>query len=966
MKRGLFLAFFLFSFSKVLSQITIAQQDFETLPAVPAWNYSVSGTGDSILSGVLANPGKPLNANLFNGGSKSFGTLNGNTLLDFDPINTTYLKNLKIEFKLASYSITTANGADASDYVEVLFSTDGINFYKEIEVKGFTTGNSWWGFNGTGLASRYYSGVGNFGTFTATKGGENLDGYSSIVLTDLPSVPNLYFRVSLKNNSPGELWLIDEIKLTGEDNTSPTLLTTKKSISDINYLVNNGPSLPLLYQLSGINLDPSVGNVGVKAPHDFEISLEETLNFSDSITVTYSDGYFGQTAIYVRLKANLAIGLYGGTGFNIVNSGGGASNLNIKLDGKVSDGLSCGIITDIDTVRNTLPPLGSYTGLTIYTIKGQVTGVFGSSKFYLQDSTGGIAVYQTNIVSNYSLKIGDWVSLSGTPTRFNGESEIVSITCFDKIAGGIPILPLVFDANNPPIDTSFMDFLKINEGRIVKEKGVNILNIGTYSSASNYNLSACNNQGFSEIRVDAGAVSIIGSAIPTVTQDITGIVGRFINAGGTTDKMQLFPRLTSDFQESTYPCVSTSGCGVTTYSKPVDKFDVFNWNLEWLGNPTFGPSQSGVDDNLQIANCQTVLNAAHSDLYMLQEICSYNASNPEDNTTAFGKLIEGLNTEYGSGTYTGECSSSYSYSYLETPDPFGQRVCVIYNKNIVRKIFSRPMFENLVLEDYPPTGLATQFWASGRKPFQFMAEIDLSGKKDTVLFVGLHAKSGSDLEAFERRKFDVKVLYDSLQVQFPSRKIMIIGDLNDDLDQSIYAGGHASTYAPFLHQNPEDTLLNSKRPNVLWNPITKLFSDIGCSSTSTFSDYIDHQIISYGFGDKETGLKYIPNSVTSFRPPVHYYSTTTSDHYATISQYEYFSRPVLSPCDNIIVLDSPSNDFDNIIGDVIANKINGKIVVTNKVFNLSNIKFVAPSIELSPGFVAENGVVFKAEVGGCD
>ncbi|MBL0300495.1 MAG: hypothetical protein IPQ23_02155 [Cytophagaceae bacterium] len=965
MKKTLLTLFgFVLSVFSVFSQTIISQQDFEAAPASPAWNYTVSGTGGSIQSGQNSSSGRPASANLFNSGLQSFGVNNGTLIFDLSPVNTLYLKNIEFNLKLASYSTTTStNGIESSDVFEVLCSVDGINFYKEIEVKGHaTSNNACWKFDATGVASRFYSGAGNFGSFTASGGGLIANGHSSIVLTDLPSVPNLYFRISLKNNSTGELWLIDDVKLIGEENTSPTLLTTKKTISDINYLVNNGPSVPNNYALTGINLTPATGNIGLKAPANFEISLNESSGFGDTLTLAYADNSLTQTQIFTRLKSNLNVGVYGGTGFNIVHDGGGATNLNIKLDGRVSDGLFCGTPIDIDSVRRTIPIQSSYTGLVPYTIKGKVTGVFGSNKFYLQDSTGGIAIFQSSIVSTNSLKLGDWVSLTGIPTRFNGEAEIVSTTCFDKIAGGVVDSPMEFDTNNPPTDTSLTAFLNINEGKLVKIKSINVLNYGTFISGTNYNLSACNAQGFSEIRIDAGAVSIIGAGIPNITQDIIGVIGRFVNATGSANKTQIFPRYLSDFQESSVPCLPSGGCGVTSYTEAQDKLDVFNWNLEWLGNTGFGPT----DEALQLNNCITVLNNAHADVYMLQEICSYNAANPEDNTTSFGKLIEGLNTAHGANTYTGECSSAYSYSYIDSPDPFGQRVCVIYKKEIVSKIFSRPMLDSMALASYPPTGRKSQFWGSGRLPFQFMAGIDIGGKKDTILFVGLHAKSGSAAEDYERRKFDVKVLYDTLQAQYPSRKTMVLGDLNDDLDQSIYVGGHASTYAPFLHQNPSDTLLNSVRPNPFWFPVTDVFSSIGCASTGTFSDYIDHQILSDEFMNKHSGFKYKTNSVTSYRPIIANYGSTTSDHYATISQFEYYLRPVLSPCSNLITLESPTDDYLNQTGDVFASKVNGKIVVTNIITNSSNIQYFAPSIELKPGFIAERGVVFKAQNGGCD
>jgi hypothetical protein len=959
----LFLFLFLNVAGTLFSQTTIAFQDFESSPISPVWNYTVSGSGGSIQTGVLASPGKPLNANKFKNGLASYGTTNGTTILDFAPINSLYLKNIRVEFSLASYSITTANGAEPSDLVEVLVSTDGINFYKEIEVKGNTNRNSWWGFNATGIASRYYSGVGSFGSFSATNSSENLDGYASIILTDLPSVLNLYFRISLKNDSTGELWLIDDVKLTGEDNTLPTLLTSKKSISDINYLVNNGPSVPVNYTLNGINLIPSSENIGIKAPLNFELSLTESSGYVDSLTIPYTGGTVNATQIFSRLKMDLSLGSYGGTGSNIVHKGGGATNLNIKLDGKVSDGLACGTLINIDSVRRTIPVQNSYTGLDPYTVKGKVTGVFGSNKFYIQDSTAGIAVFQSNIVSINSLKIGDWVSLTAVPTRFNGEAEFVSVTCFDKIAGGVIDPPVVFDTNNPPADTTLALFLNINEGKLVKIKSINILNSGTFLAGTNFNLSACNSQGFSEIRVDAGAVSIIGASIPNMTQDIVGLVGRFVSASGGSNKTQIFPRYLSDFQTSTISCIPTGGCGISNYPSSDTTFEALNFNIEWLGDPDNGPTGSGPNDSIQIANAIYLLKESKADLMMLQEIYSYNESDPIDNTTAFGKLIKGLNDHYGLGTYSGECSGAYSYSYTDSLNKGGQRVCAIYKNSVVTKLFSRYMLDSMNLSSYPPTGQISNFWASGRLPFQFMAEVNMKGQKDTVLFVGLHAKAGSAIDDWERRKLDVRVMYDSLMLEYPNKKIMILGDMNDDFDQSIYQG-NISSYAPFLYTDPSETQVGGLRPNTEWEALSLNLSRLGCASTATFSDFIDHQIISNEMLTSARGLKYKPMSISSFRPIIANYRTTTSDHYATISTFDFLV--VKPPCDLLITFSSNIDDFNNQSQVFLVNKNIGKIFATNKIQGFSNVRFTGAAIELNPGFLVENGAVFTAQTGGCD
>jgi hypothetical protein len=49
------------------------------------------------------------------------------------------------------------------------------------------------------------------------------------------------------------------------------------------------------------------------------------------------------------------------------------------------------------------------------------------------------------------------------------------------------------------------------------------------------------------------------------------------------------------------------------------------------------------------------------------------------------------------------------------------------------------------------------------------------------------------------RKYDVEVLKDSLDVEFPNANVMLLGDFNDDVDQSV--AGNPSSYQKMV----EDT-----------------------------------------------------------------------------------------------------------------------------------------------------------------
>jgi hypothetical protein len=870
-------------FNDGFSQVTIATQDFETSPATPTLSYTTSGTGGAIQTGITGTGDRPASANRFFDGSRGYGSANGDNTITFGPINASSFTNINFSFRLASYSLNTnGNGADGGDLVEVSISQDGTTYSRELSIAG--NNNACWNFSATGAATAVYDGNNTATSVAAPSGGLITTGFGNPSVTALPPSSTLYIRIRFLNNSANELWLIDQVKLEGISAVNPTLTASPSSLLSFNYVEGSGPSNPISYNLTGGNLSPTSGDITVMTPTNFEVSTSATGTFTDNLLIPYTSGTLPSTPIFVRLKAGLVLGNYGGTGVNVMNTLGTLS-ANVNVRGAVS----CGTATNISVIRASVP-VPVVTPPPSFTAAGTVTAIFGTGKFYIQDATGGIAVFSSNIVSTNSIALGDQIRVTGTPVRFNGEAQINAITCFLKTGTGTVPAPIEFNPNT----TSLNAFMCASEGSLVKIPSSNFTATGTFTTGStgsgnNYSIVPCNAQDITEIRVDPNSGTLIGSTIPTVTQDIIGVLGRFVNTN--TDKLQLFPRNLSDLSASATSCASPSTCGITTFTDSPTKLDVVNWNIEWLGHPS--PSNGPSNKALQQTNAQTVINGIGADVYMLQEICQYNPANPNDNTTSFGKLIEGLNTTFGANTYSGECSAAVSSSVV---DPNAQRVCIIYKNSVVTKVFSRPMFSNFTPATYPPTGMPSNFWASGRKPFMFMAKVNINAQTDTILFVGLHAKAGSALDDYARRQFDVKAMYDTL-AQYSSRKTIILGDMNDDFDKSIASSGctqRLSSYSPFLYANPNETLLNGTRPNADWSPISKVFSDVFCASTAGFPDYIDHQLVSNEMVGTSLGYRYEPASVASLRPTITDYATTTSDHYATIARYEYIAPPVIT------------------------------------------------------------------------
>ncbi|MBL6963097.1 MAG: hypothetical protein ISR55_04690 [Bacteroidetes bacterium] len=169
------------------------------------------------------------------------------------------------------------------------------------------------------------------------------------------------------------------------------------------------------------------------------------------------------------------------------------------------------------------------------TVNGVITaGEFGDLQ-YVQDATGGIAVYSS---STSGLKRGDSVSITGILKDYYGELEISPVNSFLKISNG-HTLP------QPKLLDFSAGFAEKYEGQLVRFNQVRFSASGTFnggSSGNNYELTQASIK--KEIRV-LPQTDLVGNPIPTDEIDIIGIMGHYKNTFGT-DKYQLKPRAISD------------------------------------------------------------------------------------------------------------------------------------------------------------------------------------------------------------------------------------------------------------------------------------------------------------------------------------------------------------------------------------------------------------------------------------
>ncbi len=659
---------------------------------------------------------------------------------------------------------------------------------------------------------------------------------------------------------------IDDVSITfvTQDSDTPLVSTSKTTLTGFTYVENATTSPSQNFTVSGANLTGIPGEISVTAPANFEVSLDNA-TFANQVVVAYTDSILTATPVYVRLKSGLAAGQYPATGTSTIAIAGSGQSTSVTVSGSVSPAPTGN--EPCSAPSATISSVRSGIVGNAFTVTGRVSGIYSGTNIYIQDATGGILIYDQAGIQPEELQIGDEVQVTGTLTLYNTEKELTTLTCFQKTtAGNSPVTPLVIASSD--LCNHQGELVTINEDvTITSPAGATFAGANTNYTLSNGLI----------MRV-LSSTNLSGATRPTTAFKPTGVVTIFNNG------CQILPRSTDDVPGSTP--LQGGSCG--TASAPTDeaKLEVTNWNVEWLGNTGYGPT----NEALQLANVKTVLNGIGSDVFMLQEVCSYNASNPADPATSFGSIIQGLNQTYPSRQYAGECSSRYSYSEVTNPDPAGQRVCIIYRTDQITKISSRPMLTQAPVTGYP-TGNNSQFWASGRLPFLLTADVKLNGATEATRmhFIGLHAKSGSDVPSYNRRVYDYKVLYDTLQSQFTNERIVMAGDFNDDVDQSITGTGQISSVKAFLYANPNTTNISDTRPNANWSSVTQIFSNSGCSSTASYPDFIDHVFVSNEILLPVSSGRAMATSVAvagvySLRPSISGYRNNTSDHYPTFTQ----------------------------------------------------------------------------------
>ena len=701
----------------------------------------------------------------------------------------------------------------------------------------------------------------------------------------------------------------------------PSLATTVSSL-DLGFSEANFSSESLSYQIQAANLS---ANVTLNATGNFTISKDNNA-FGSSLTYAIAD--FASNAIptvYVRFTPN-STGSFAG---QITHESTGATSKVVSLSGTGINPYLQGfndaaVLTNSGwTQYNVAGSLNAWTSTTVTRNVNSGTGAVlmngysdsGASKDWLISPRLRLDNFtQIPLLSFYSRKFYAGTDLKlMVSVNYDGKSNPETAT-WTEISGDFPTITGTYKQSqyinlgayktnhtylawvyvttaggtNNAAEWSLDDVAITNEAGFVASNPIidfGDVAVNTQSASQSFIFKA---EGYNDITVKAPTDYQLSLDNTTFQSDVLitsadALVGKtvYVRFAPTVKALTISGALTVTGTALNKQIGSLTGSSIPK----ADTFDIVTYNLEFFGTDVkgtdgveFGPT----DDPLQIENVAKVMNKLNADVYVVQEV---------SDDPSLDILIQKININ--GKTFDKSISTSWSYSFNAADPNFPpQKLVVLYNTQTTTVKSTRVMFKDLydkvrantaTLPNYPSAdGNDDSFFSSGRLPYLVKIETNIGGIKKEINLIDLHARanSGSDISRYNMRKYDVKVLKDSLDLYYPNANFMILGDFNDDVKASVIAG-NPSSYQAIV----EDT--NN------YNALTLDISKAGAYSFLSSGGFLDHIVISNELTDQ-----YIPNSIAVYDPrnDIANYTNTTSDHGPVIARFE-LKKDVLSTID---------------------------------------------------------------------
>lgn len=269
--------------------------------------------------------------------------------------------------------------------------------------------------------------------------------------------------------------------------------------------------------------------------------------------------------------------------------------------------------------------------------------------------------------------------------------------------------------------------------------------------------------------------------------------------------------------------------------------DVASWNIEWFGSTGNGPS----NEALQLSNARDVIAGTDFDVWGVAEIADQAAWNSlESQLTGYTGFLAGESVVTNGSAYYGATE---------------QKVGILYRSSVATLLGAKVIL----------TANDADF--AGRPPLEVKLRVTLNGVTEDVVVIVLHMKAFDDAPSWQKRQNASAALKTYLDATYPTQKVIVVGDWNDDVDTSITSGS-ASPYQNFVADAADYAFP------------TRALSLAGVASTTGFPDMIDHHL-----DTNELFATLVSGSTEVYRVDsyVASYDATTSDHYPVLSRYSW-------------------------------------------------------------------------------
>jgi len=274
--------------------------------------------------------------------------------------------------------------------------------------------------------------------------------------------------------------------------------------------------------------------------------------------------------------------------------------------------------------------------------------------------------------------------------------------------------------------------------------------------------------------------------------------------------------------------------------------EVANWNVEWFGHIYEGPW----DEDNQLEGVAEVIRDNGAAIWALVEVVD---------GAHFHALLSRLTSLTGAswqGVVADDASvTGGSWSY----DTYEQKPALLWKTGTLSQVQA-----DVILSDH-------DYSFAGRPPLRIRATIHAGDDASPISFVVVHLKANAQYDSQERRRQSAIALRDWLLAQPADAEILVLGDWNDDLDDSI-AVPLDTPFRPLLD-----------RPELMF--LTERLTQYNVSTTTyTGGEPIDHQLATDCLA-----ARYVTNSVWVEKtwPTGYDFPSEISDHYPVRTRFRF-------------------------------------------------------------------------------